>query len=39
MENMENKENNRPWKQFVWFWVLCAKTVEYIRAPEPSHLI
>ena len=26
-------------KQFVWFWVHCAKTVEYIRGPEPSHLI
>ena len=26
-------------KQFVWFWVYCAKMVEYIREPEPSHII
>ena len=37
--NNSGKSINIARKRFVWFWVHCAKIVECIKGPEPSHLI
>ena len=34
-----NQTAEQSQKQFVWFWVHCAKIVEHIRGSKPSHLI